>query len=167
MTIGAVQAQVQTLLSGLAVPGYAQPMRALVKVPVPDKIVLGQPLAFIWGGAGNRSRMALPRENPAFQTSVGWKGNEHQLGIWVYAVSLANADTQDPFPAAIEAICGALEAAVVPARVADPVTGSISYLVDLGERISWEYDIDRTIGDQRTVRSLCHLEASCLESFQA
>ena len=38
--------------------------------------------------------------------------------------------------------------------------------MNIGEEFSWEYDVDRTLADQRLVRNECRIDVSALEQFQ-
>jgi hypothetical protein len=39
--------------------------------------------------------------------------------------------------------------------------------MNLGEDLDWEYDVDRTLGDQRFIRSGALLTCSVMEMFKA
>ncbi|MGH9121070.1 MAG: hypothetical protein ACRDYC_03865 [Acidimicrobiales bacterium] len=162
MTILAVQNYVQGCVDGLIVPGYPEPLKAFVKAPTPGTATLAQPMAFVWGGMGSQSRTTLPR-------GPGWKGTDHTVSIWIYGLELANLDPPvSYFPSVLQTIVRALSTAKpMPAQLIDTQTGDPSYLMNLGENITWEYDVDRTMADQRIVRNLCHMEAAALEEFNA
>lgn len=125
---------------------------------------------FVWGAAGVETRIATPRPtNPAVPNSAGWKQDAHSVGVWIFAVQLASDPNRAwKFPALIQAARNALAtASPMPVQLVDPQTGDISTMLNLGEHFSWEYDIDRTLADQRLVRNLCRLEVAVLEEFQA
>lgn len=171
MTLFACQTYVQGLLYGLPVPGYQQPTVSYVKPPIPGLMDMTRPFVFVWGGLADESRIAIPRETapgvPAGSPG-GWKKAQRTISIWLYGIELANLQGPSPFPTAIETVMQALRSAnPMPAELTDPASGQVSQLFDLGENLSFEYDVDRSLADQQTVRNLCHIEAPVQENFQS
>jgi hypothetical protein len=162
MGLNAVQAQVASYLNGLPVVGYNAAVSARVLAPVDEYMKVSNPTVFVWGGAATFKRTAIPR-------GPGWMGVEYIVSCWIYGLELANDPNREwKFPAAVDAIAKALYgASPMPAQITDPQTGAVSHLMDLGEHIKWEYDIDRTVSVQNLVRNVCHMEVTALEEFNA
>lgn len=162
MSLNAVQQKIQTILTGLASKGYTNGIDARVEQPVADFAKMETPLAFIWGGAAHESRIAIPR-------GTGWKQDLHTVSIWLFALDLAaDADRAWKFPVLIQTVRKALAgASPMPVKITDPQTTETSTMLDLGEEMSWEYDIDRTLADQRLVRHVCRIDVSLREEFNA
>lgn len=161
MTLNAVQVYVKGVLNGLSTELYTGLVNARIAVPSVDNIDPEVPQVFIWGGAGHEQRTSSgPR-------GAGWKESYYTLQIYVFALDLPTDTTRDSrFPVLIGDIRKALRSASpMPVQLTDLVTGEIGDLMNLGEDLSWEYDVDRTTGDKRVIRSLCRIEASALEEF--
>lgn len=162
MSLNAVQTQIAAYLTGLTSKGYTQPLQASVTQPVAEFAKLGTPLAYVWGGAATESRLAIPRIH-------GWKQDLHTVSVWLFALDLAvDPDRGWKFPVLIQTVRNALATATpMPVQITDPQTTETSTMLDLGEEMTWEYDIDRTVADQRTVRHVCRLDVSLREEFNA
>ena len=176
MTLLAVQDYTQGILNGMSSTGWQKPLVAYVKSPIPGLAELQQPMGFIWGAAARETRTSIPRSAPGVNPTLakpgttvhsGWKERPITVTIWLYGVQLnsdPNSDTK--FPVLIEQVLNALRMTEVPAYLVDRVTGEQSKLMNIGEEFSWEYDVDRTLADQRLVRNECRIDVSALEQFQ-
>lgn len=169
MSLNSVQQQVRGYIDGVLVTGWENPIDCRVLQPVNDYAKLSTPLVFVWGAAGAESRIAIPRNNAPGAAGPGWKQDDHMLGVWIFGLELASDPNRAwKFPVLIQAVRNALAyASPMPVQLTDPNTGDISTLMDLGEKMTWEYDVDRTLADQRLIRNLCRLEVAAKEVFQA
>lgn len=169
MSLNAVQQQIQSYLAGLPSQGYPGALDARVEQPVGEFAKLGTPLVFIWGAAGHETRLALPRPDATVGRGPGWKQDAHTVSLWIFALAQASdPDRAWKFPVLIRTVCKTLASVTpMPAPLTDPQTGETSTLLNLGEEFTWDYDIDRTVADQRMVRNVCRLDVTALEEFNA
>lgn len=162
MSLNAVQQQIQSYINGLTSLGYAKPIDARVQQPVADFAKLDTPIVFVWGSTGSESRVAIPR-------GPGWKQDAHKVSLWVFGLSMANDPNRAwKFPVLIQTVRNALAtASPMPVQITDPQTRETSTLLNLGEEFTWDYDIDRSLADQRLVRNIARIDVSVLEEFRA
>ncbi len=162
MSLNAIQNKIAAVLTGLASKGYPNGIYARVEQPVADFAKLGTPIVFVWGGAATETRIAIPR-------GTGWKQDLHTVSLWLFALDLAvDADRGWKFPVLIQTVRKAMAgASPMPVQVTDAQTTETSTMFDLGEELSWEYDIDRTLADQRLIRHVCRIDLSLREEFNA
>lgn len=162
MSINAVQHQIVVFLTGLPSKGYPTPIAAQVALPTGTNAKMARPEVYVWGGAATESRIAIPR-------GQGWKQDLITVSVWLFGVEQANdPDRAWKFPVLIQTVRKALAgASPMPIQITDPQTGEVSTMLDLGEEMSWEYDIDRALADQRLVRNICRLDVSLREEFNA
>lgn len=160
MSLNAVQTKIASLLTGVASKGYATGIDARVEQPVATFAKMGTPLVFVWGGAADETRIAIPR-------GQGWKQDLHTVSLWLFALDMANdPDRGWKFPVLIQTVRKTIAtAAPMPVQITDPQTNETSTMLDLGEELKWEYDIDRTLADQRLVRHICRIDVSLREEF--
>lgn len=176
MSLFAVQNYAKDVLDGVNSPGWTQPLLAAVVVPNPDVLKLGQPRLFIWGAAATERRTAIPRSAPGVNTTLptangmvnaGWKQRSYTISMWLYGAELPNDPNQEfKFPVLIEQVLDTIRMTSQPVNLQDPQTGEQSQLQDFGEEFAWEYDVDRTLADQRTLLNLCRIDVTCLENQQ-
>ena len=176
MTLSAVQLYVQSTVNGAQAPGWEKPLVALVAVPTVNVIQLPEPRAFVWGATANEHRLTIPRAapgvnpmivSPGTSTDSGWKERVYSVSMWVYGLELSgDKQRATKFPVLIEQVLNSLRMASIPATLTDPTTGEQSVLLSIGEELSWEYDVDRTLADQRLVRNECRIDASVIEQMQ-
>lgn len=162
MSLNAVQQKIAGYLTGLTSKGFTTPISAQVLQPVATWAKVTAPLVFVWGGAATETRLTIPR-------GPGWKHDAHTISLWLFALDLA-ADPNRAwrFPVLIDTVLAAMRgASPMPAALTDPQTFKTSQLLNLGEEMTWEYDIDRTLADQRMIRHVCRIDVSVLEEFNA
>ena len=167
MTLNAVQHYVKGLLDGLTLP-FAQEgsLTAYVAPPsVGDQI---NPLCFIWGSVGDKSRRAGSRAKPGLPSTGGFKKAIWQTDLWLYYVEDADdPDADSLFPAVIDAICGVLENTLMPVAVTDPTTRAVSTVLQIGETVKIDYAPVRSLEGQRLVQYEARLIVDIEESYQA
>lgn len=155
MSINATQLAIQNIINGLPMPGGAPNLVAYITPPDPN-VLADVPTAYIWPSTGNESR------NPAFGGTIpraaftgapsGTKPVIHTLHIyliWMQANDDVQADTW--FPGMIDAIKDALRVYTDPLKTADPYTGTESYLIDIGERMTHQIAVS-ALEEQRMHR---------------
>lgn len=169
MTVNALQQKIVTYLTGLSSKGYTGVIDARVEQPVAAYAKVDTPLIFVWGATANESRLAIPRPDAGIGRGPGWKQDAHKVSLWLFGLALANdPDRAWKFPVLIQTVRKALAGATpMPVELIDPQTTETSFLMDLGEEMTWDYDIDRSLADQRLVRNICRLDVSAMEAFQA
>lgn len=176
MTISAVQVYTRDVVTDIHAPDWQKGTIAYIASPVPGTAKLQQPLIFVWGASVREARTSIPRAAPGINPMLtppgqtvasGWKERYYTISMWVYGVEENNDKNRDTkFPVLIEQVCNALRMAQVPAYLVDAKTGEQSKLMNIGEEFTWEYDVDRTLADQRMLRNACRLDVSVLEQFQ-
>lgn len=177
MSLNSVQQAVKDTLTGLQIPNYRTALDVMIRPLVPDNVKLEGPKAYIWGSEGRISRVAIPR-GEQLPTSVppvlkpgtaGWKNvDPFTIRIWLIATDQNNDPNGDSrFPVLIQKVIDTLQAVQVPIYLTDSVTTAKSWLMNLGETIVWDYDVDRTLGEQRLLRSVAVVTCSVMEIQQA
>lgn len=171
-----MQCALRDLVDNVQSPHWQSPTVAIIAPPIPGTLTEAEPVVFVWGGAIDESRTTIPRAQPGVNPMLvppgeslqsGWKERRYTLSAWIYGVQENNDPNRDTkFPVLIEQICNALRMLAMPIYLTDLETGEQSKLMDMGENISYEYDVDRTFADQRLIRNACRLDVSALEQFQ-
>lgn len=161
------QTYIQSLINGLVVPGPANTGTLEAFVTPPDPNYDTTPAAYIWPTRGTEKRQAFPR-NIGPGTRAGWKQDDHELDIWV---AWFGEDT-DPyadtaFPSIIDSIMFTLRTSPDPGLVTDPDTGVESWMVGVGENLTWEMAGVRSVEDQRWLRYSALVHCPFAEFFQA
>jgi hypothetical protein len=146
LSINAAQVYIQGLLNGLAMPGSAPDLVAYITPPAVDTNPDATPRAYVWPASGNESRNpALGGTVPRASTLGGPSGTKpvvhtlHIYVIWDQANDDPQADTW--FPGMLEAIMSTLRVSQDPVQVTDPYTSISSWLVDVGERMSYQIQV--------------------------
>ena len=180
MTLNAMQTLLLSTTDGIQAPNWQKPLVAEIAVPIPDVVMLPQPRLFIWGAVatdnGNAGRISIPRAQPGIDPMMtppgqnvnsGYRQRLYTISCWLYGVQNNNDPNRTTkFPVLVQQVTNALMMASMPAIITDSVTGEQSQALDLGEEYSWEYDVDRTLADQRLVRNLCRIDVSVREIYQ-
>ena len=176
MSLFSVQEFAVSIVNGITSPNWQQPLLAEVVFPIPDLVKLAQPRLFVWGAAVNEQRVTIPRSEeginpmlvpPGQTVNAGWKRRGYTLQMWLYGVQNNNdPNRESKFPVLIEQVLDAIRSTSVPANLVDSVTGEQSWAMDIGEDFTWEYDVDRTLADQRLIRNLCRFDINLMEMFQ-
>jgi len=154
MSLVAAMQYVKGLLDGLewpagmqALPSPPGALQAYVTSPIVN-ITASAPQAYIWFARGTENRDSakygagtVPRANYQGGPS-GTKAVEHQIAIYVaWPISPSDPNMATVFPGILDAIRAALRTSTDPALITDPWTGEQSWLVDVGETITYEMDL--------------------------
>lgn len=178
MTLSSVQMYVRDVIQGVEAPDYASPLLSAVSVPIPGVLKLAQPLAFVWGASWREDRISIPRAAAGINPTLidpnsgqtvpsGWKERFYTVSAWIYGAELPNDPNRDTkFPVLIEQVMDTIRMTSLPQPIVDEKTGEHSKILSIGENFSAEYDVDRTLADQRTLRNECVLQISVQEVFQ-
>lgn len=167
MSIVTVQNWIKQQLNGLIIPGPAgvQPLEAVITPPDPNEEP--QPIAYIWPSSGSENRQSVPR-NSGPGTPAGWKNFRPAIDVYL-TWFVANDDpyADNAFPSVVDAILHALRTSPDPAKQVDPNTGEVSWLMGVGEDMSWTSFGITAVIDQRWNRMDALIRVPFLESIQA
>ena len=175
MTLLASMKFMETTLDGLewpasiqALPNPPGPLSAHITSPNPN-VLASSPNAYIWflRGTENRDNAkygagTIPRASYPGGPS-GTKAVEHSIPIYI----VWDAQQGDPnfatlFPAMIDTIRAVLRVSADPVEITDQWTGEQSWLVDVGETMTYDLDLWAVEG-QRIERWDCMLTCSVVE----
>ena len=175
MTLLASMQYMQTTLNGLTWPASIQALpnppgalSAHITSPNPN-VLASSPNANVWFLRGTENRDAskygagtIPRASYQGGPS-GTKAVEHNIPIYI----VWDAQQGDPnfatlFPGMVDAIRAALRYSGDPVEVTDQWTGEQSWLVDVGETMTYDLDLWAVEG-QRIERWDCMLTCSVVE----
>lgn len=167
MTIVATQVYLRGLLDGLAWPfsGVAA-LQAYITPPDPE-VTANVPKAYIWPSHGDESRAmqrggTVPRATSLGAPS-GFKGVVHDLEVYlVWFGQDDDTDADNLFPGMADAVLSTLRVSADPKRVTDPYTGVDSWLIDVGEQMTYQITI-RALVDQAYNRYDCLITLSINE----
>lgn len=170
MPLVAVQTYLKGVLDGLVIPGTAGNLEAFISPPNPE--FEATPKAYIWPSTSNENRQSMPRNTGVSSVPGGsaWKELNHLVDVWLVWFSDEASDAQDldsAFPAVIDAVAWQLRTVPDPAVLTDPMTGRESQLLDVGERMSFEFPPARATLDQRILRYDARIQLEIMEVFQA
>jgi hypothetical protein len=173
MTINATQVWIQQFINQLPLPGGIQPLAAYITPPDPNDDAAAQPSAYVWPSTGDESRRndgpaagTVPR-NTGPGTPSGWKNTVHQMDIWLVFFGQDDDPASDTlFPAIVDTLMYRLRTAPDPALAVDPYTGQQSWLVDVGEVMTYRVDL-RATDDQAFNRYDGLVSLTIAEIFQA
>ena len=120
------------------------------------------------GIRSGRRNAAPSREATSSLGTAGWKEIDHTAHLWViWFGEETDPDTDTAFPSVIDTITKVLRGSANPAQVYDPLTGDVSLLIDVGERINYDYPPVKAVADQRYLRYDAQFSLPILELFQA
>lgn len=170
MPIVSCQSYVASILSGMTPPGKTGikgSITALITPLDPDVNPDGTARCYVWPAHGPEKRLAMPR-NSGPGTPAGWKQISHDLQVFL----LWTDKQQDPgkdvnFPLFIDYVMFLLRTSPNPAEWTDPETGETSNIVNLGEQMSYDYVVPRTLETQRRLRYDARISITLLELFQS
>lgn len=167
MSIVTVQTWIRDQLNGLIIPGPAgiEPLEAFITPPDPNEEP--PPAAYIWPSNGSEDRQAVPR-NTGPGTPAGWKNFRPRMDVYL---TWFNSDS-DPysdiaFPSVVDAVLHRLRTSPDPAEAVDPNTGEVSWLMGVGEEMSWQNLGVTATADQRWNRYDALIQVPFLESITA
>jgi hypothetical protein len=167
MPLVTAQLYIQGLINGLVIPGPANTGVLQAFITPPDPNFDSAPAAYIWPSKGDEHRQSVPR-NIGPGTRAGWKTVDQQFDIWL---AWFGEDT-DPqadiaFPSIVDSVMFTLRTSPDPAPVVDPDTGAVSWMVGVGERMSWDFAGVRSVADQRYLRYSALVHVPFSEFIQA
>lgn len=169
MPINTVQYYLKGILDQVQLPLDLGTLSAFIQPPNPGDGT--SPGVYIWGSRGDESRMTVPRAQPGDLTTGGEKGVQHNVDAWIIWLGPANHPQQDvQFPAVIDTIMAVLRNTPIldgTQYCPDPVTGQLSQLLNVGERMNWEYAPVRAVADQRYLRYDARITIEIEEIIQA
>jgi hypothetical protein len=168
--LNSVQSYLLGLLDGLPLPGPAGQSGALAAfITPPDPGNLEVPTAYIWPVAGQESRLTTPRGSGPNVNQPGWKHIMHRVQLVLAFVGAGDDPAADTtFPAVIDAVMAALRPSPDEVLITDPVSGVLSsLLLGIGEDMSYDFAVVRTLADQRYLRYDARLGITVNEYFQA
>jgi hypothetical protein len=168
--INSAQVYIQGLLNGLPLPGGIPNLAAYITPPDPN-VEAEVPTVYVWPATGDESRDStkvgtVPR-NTGPGTPSGWKNIEHTLDLWVVFFGQDDDPASDTlFPGIVDAIMFTLRTSPERPLVVDPYTEQQSWLLDIGERMSYRIDL-RALSDQAFNRYDAQITVSLVEALQA
>lgn len=170
MPINSAQMHVQSLIDGLSLPSGLPSLNAYITPPDPN-VQAEVPTAYVWPSTGDESRDSskggtVPR-NTGPGTPSGWKNIEHSMDVWLVWFGADDDPESDTlFPAIVDAVMYRLRTSPERPLVVDPYTSQQSWLVDIGEKMTYRIDL-RSLTDQRYDRYDGLINLSFYEIFQA
>lgn len=169
MPLNTCQQYLYTQLNGLNLPlGLGQLEAFIMPLPANDSANAG---AYIYGSHHDEVRKAVPRARPGVLSSGGLKELTWQLDVWLLwfgEFDEPNVDLQ--FPSIVDFVCATLRnAPLVQAadHAQDPVTGQLSQLLAVGERLSSTMPPPRAVADQALWRYDAAITCEIIEEIQA
>lgn len=171
MSIVAIQQFLRTTLDGLAMPSSIPAAQAYITPPDP-RIQAKVPAIYIWPSDGQENRSeelggTVPR-NTGPGTPSGTKGLLHQFDIYITWFSSNGGKNADPlFPGIVDTVMYALRTCQPnPAELTDELTGQVSTVYNVGERMKYRIGIEAT-ADERWLRYDSLLQVSIWEIINA
>jgi hypothetical protein len=168
--LNSVSVYLLQLLDGLVLPGPAGTSGQLAAyITPPDPGNLAVPSAYLWPVQGTESRLTTPRGGQPGVTAPGWKHIVHRVQLALAFVGAGDDPQADTtFPSVIDAVMAALRPSPDEVLMTDPVTGQVSSaLIGVGEDMTYDYAVVRTLEDQRYLRYDARLAITVNEYFQA
>lgn len=179
MTLNACQLYLQqNVFNGVIcpLPPFTQPIQAFIQPPVPGTIAIDQPQVYIWGATWRDMRIAIPRAGVPGNVQgtppgpAGLKQKVYNMQLYIVALTPAQGPNvpypDSAFALVINAVENAMYTAVMPQDLTDPTTKQQSQMLNLGEEIVGDYDVPRTLQDQRYLRYECRLTVTLTEIYQ-
>ena len=175
MTLLASMQYMKTTLDGLTWPASIMalsnppgPLSAHITAPNPN-VLASSPNAYIWflRGTENRDNAkygagTIPRASYPGGPS-GTKAVEHSIPIYiVWDAQQGDVNFATLFPGMVDAIRAALRYSGDPVEITDPWTSEQSWLVDVGENMTYDLDL-WAVENQRIERWDCMLTCSVVE----
>lgn len=138
-----MQEYLRTQLDGLPSPGNPD---AAAYVQPPAVLDATIPIIYIWGGSGDEDRYTIPRAR-------GQKRIRHIVTLYLQWVMTNDPVAARGFPRFIDALRAYLRGTItLPVALTDPDTGETSTLLNIGERIIWDYGTGTPMADQAMVQ---------------
>lgn len=170
MPLVSAQLYVQSLLANMTPPGATGirgPVQALITPLTPDVNPDGVARCYVWPGAGNESRRAMPR-NTGMGTPAGWKNLPHNLELFLVWIDPDPDDAQVDvnFPLFIDWVMDIIRTSPNPAEWLDPDSGIVSNFANLGEKMRYDFIPPRTLEPDTIKRYDARVSITLLELFQ-
>lgn len=180
-----MQAYVQSLLQDMPWPAAMvglQPLAAYITPPNPN-VQSEIPACYIWPSRGRETRDTdrlktgtIPRAATPGGDS-GTKADEYSIMVWlVWMMSTDDPDVDSLFPGMAWQVMSVLRGGAyaadgtsysqTPYKLADPWTAEPSYLIDLGEDMTFEF-YERLLAPERFMRLDCVIDLSVSEVIAA
>ncbi len=119
---------------------------------------MGNIHCYIWGANFSEVRQTAPRGSAFKQVT-------YEVSLYLFRADDPSSPTiSTDFPNAIDTVLQALRTAEMPIFIQDPVTGDQSQLLAIGEQMTVDFDVERTLEDQRLVRLLALITATVVEA---
>lgn len=170
MPVNSVQVYIQGLLNGLEMQENIPALVAYITPPDPN-VEADRPTAYVWPSTGSESRDysmggTVPR-NTGPGTPSGWKNISHDMHVWLVWFGQDDDPSADTtFPGIVDAVMFRLRTSPERPLVVDPITQQQSWLLDIGEKMSYEIDI-RALSDQAYNRYDALITVPVIEILQA
>jgi hypothetical protein len=148
LPINSVQVYLQQLLDQLPLFGGIPNLRAVITPPDPNDEA-NVPIAYVWPSDGEESRDpsmggTVPR-NTGPGTPSGWKHIDHSMDVWLVFFGQDDDPAADTlFPGIVDAVMFALRTSPERPLVVDPNTGQQSWLLDIGEKMTYRMTLRAT-----------------------
>lgn len=167
MPLNSMQQYVKGLLDGAQLPLNLGTLQVFITPPDPGDGT--EPTVYIWGSIANERRQSMPRHQPGSYSTGGFKLIDHAIDLWLTFCGYADDEMVDSqFPIVIDAVCAILRDTLMPKiNVIDEVTGQLSDILSIGEKISWDYAPVRSLDDQRMLRFTSRIVLELTEKIQA
>lgn len=166
MPIASALSYVQGLLEDLALPDGSN---LVCSITAPETFGDPGPIptCYMWPTPGREARNprnagTFPR-NAGPGTPAGFKTIQHRFQILLL---WCGPGPDLLFHAMIDAIMGRLRTAPAPREAADPYTGEVTQMADIGEEMSYRMSV-RPVADQRDNQYEALIEAPLTEVIQA
>ena len=175
MPINSTLSHVRSLLDRASIPGGAgRYLEAFIAPPDPE-VTQVNPHAYVMAArgpenrdSGSRSPAPAGAPGPVPQPPAGWKIINHTVEVYLTWFN----DNQDPqidssFPLVIDLAMNILRTCHMPIDLVDPATGINCQLINLGEKLTYEWVPVRSTADQRLQRNDALITAPVEEWIQA
>lgn len=124
-----------------------------------------RPAAYVWAVTQTEKRQSVPRGTPP---NAGWKEANYLVEVYLtYNDQADAADADFAFPSVIDVVMQTFRSSTDPVQVTDALTGAESWLVDIGERLEFQYIPVHSLADQRMIRYDARVGVTVTEEFQA
>ena len=154
MSLNSVQRFLADLLDGLESPELP-PAQAWVLPPSMTQPG-AQPQIYVWGGTLTEARATLPREK-------GQKRVSHTISLYVQWMSPNDIAYEQHFPLLLDAIRATIRSVNLQQPITDATTGEVSWLTDLGEKMTLSYSTPVATNQQQYLQNTAVLKLPVTE----
>ena len=141
--LASVQYYLKGELAGLQ-SAMLDPLEAVIQPPVLADIA-DHPYAYIWAGRGQEATQTAPKvyrnvNADGSLTQGGYLKMTWQIAVWLYALMAQDdPNIELAFPALIDMVTFQLNTTPPTVNVTDPVTGQLSELINIAQKVEIEY----------------------------